>query len=89
MLLKTIYYQIMIIIKIESVKYAEEADILNVVLFGITAKKWRELNPTLTKNSNVRDYASINELTVLANLETHNAVLIKEERFVILSEIAS
>lgn len=78
----------------EWLKYAEEADILNVVLFGITAKKWRELNPTLTKNSNVRDYASINELTVLSNLETHNAVLIKEgktkeERFVILSEIAS
>ena len=56
-------------------------------------KKWRELNPSLAKNSNVRDYASINELTVLSNLELHNAELIKEgkskeERFKILNEIA-
>ena len=75
------------------IKYAEEADILNVALFNTTAKRWRELNPNLTKNSNVRDYASINELTVLSNLESHNAELIKEgkskeERFEILSEIA-
>lgn len=74
-------------------KYAEEADILNVALFNTTAKKWRELNPSLAKNSNVRDYASINELTVLSNLESHNAELIKEgkskeERFEILNEIA-
>ncbi len=74
------------------VKYAEEADILNVVLFHTTAKEWRELNPDLAKNSNVRDYASINELTVLSNLESHNAELIKEgkskeERFEILSDI--
>ncbi len=66
---------------------------LNVALFNTTAKRWRELNPNLTKNSNVRDYASINELTVLSNLESHNAELIKEgkskeERFEILSEIA-
>ena len=77
----------------EWLKYAEEADILNVVLFNTTAKKWRELNPSLAKNSNVRDYASINELTVLSNLESHNAELIKEgkskkERFEILNEIA-
>ena len=77
----------------EWIKYAEEADILNVALFNITAKRWKELNPNLAKNSNVRDYASINEITVLSNLESHNAELIKdgknkEERFEILSEIA-
>ena len=76
----------------EWLKYAEEADIINVILFHTTAKKWRELNPELAKNSNVRDYASINELTVLSNLESHNAELIKEgkakeERFEILSDI--
>ena len=73
--------------------YAEEADILNVALFGFTAKAWREANPELAKNSNVRDYASVNELTVLSNLETHNAQMIREgrdkkERFEILKEIA-
>ena len=45
--------------------YAEEADLLNVALFGFTAKAWREANPELAKKSNVRDYATINELTVL------------------------
>lgn len=73
--------------------YAEEADLLNVALFGFTAKAWRETNPELAKNSNMRDYASINELTVLSNLESHNAQMIregksKEERFMILKEIA-
>ena len=73
--------------------YAEEADLLNVALFGFTAKAWRESNPKLAKSSNVRDYATINELTVLSNLETHNAQMIregksKEERFQILKEIA-
>ena len=73
--------------------YAEEADLLNVALFGFTAKAWREANPELAKNSNVRDYSSINELTVLSNLETHNAQMIregksKEERFSVLKEIA-
>ena len=73
--------------------YAEEADILNVALFGFTAKAWREANPELAKNSNVRDYATINELTVLSNLETHNAQMIrdgknKKDRFIILKEIA-
>jgi hypothetical protein len=77
----------------EWIKYAEEADILNVAIFNTTAKKWRELNPNLARNSNIRDYATINELTVLSNLESHNAELIKEgkekeERFEILSEIA-
>ncbi len=74
--------------------YAEEADLLNVALFGFTAKAWREANPEFAGISNVRDYATINELTVLSNLETHNAQMIregkdKEERFVILKEIAS
>ena len=73
--------------------YTEEADLLNVALFGFTAKAWRESNPELAKSSNVRDYATINELTVLLNLETHNAQMIregrtKEERFQMLKEIA-
>ena len=42
--------------------YAEEADILNVALFGFTAKAWREANPVLAKKNNVRDFATINEL---------------------------
>ena len=74
--------------------YAEEADLLNVALFGFTAKAWRDSNPELAKTSNVRDYATIHELTVLSNLETHNAQMIregkkKEERFKILKEIAT
>ena len=77
----------------EWLAYADEADLLNVALFGCTAKAWREANPTLTKNSNIRDYASIAELTVLSNLETHNAELIKsrmekKERFEALRQIA-
>ena len=73
--------------------YAEEADILNVALFGFTAKAWRDANPELAKNSNVSDYATINELTVLSNLESHNAQMIREgkskaDRFKILKEIA-
>lgn len=71
----------------------EEADILNVALFGFTARVWRNENPELAKENNVRDFASINELTVLSNLETHNAQMIREgrsktERFHILKEIA-
>ena len=71
----------------------EEADILNVALFGFTAKAWREANPELTKKNNVRDFATINELTVLSNLESHNAQMLREgkekgERFKILQEIA-
>lgn len=73
--------------------YAEEADLLNVALFGFTAKAWRDANPELAKTCNVRDYATINELTVLSNLETHNAQMIregktKEYRFVKLKDIA-
>ncbi len=77
----------------EWLAYADEADLLNVALFGCTAKNWRDANPELSKNSNIRDFASIPELTVLSNLETHNAELIKqglskEERFRQLQEIA-
>ena len=73
--------------------YAEEADLLNVALFGFTAKAWRDTNPELAGKSNVRDYATINELTVLSNLETHNAQMIREgksklDRFMVLKEIA-
>ena len=73
--------------------YAEEADLLNVALFGFPAKAWREANPELAKKSNVRDYATINELTVLSNLESHNAQMIragidKKDRFEALKEIA-
>ena len=79
---------------LEWLAYAEEADILNVALFGFTAKAWRDKNPELAKKNNVRDFASINELTVLSNLETHNAQMIREgrnkvERFHILEEIAA
>ena len=78
---------------LEWLAYAEEADILNVALFGFTAKAWREANPELAKKSNVRDFATISELTVLSNLESHNAQMIKEgkgkeERFKSLQEIA-
>ena len=77
----------------EWLAYADEADLLNVVLFGCTAKEWRDANPELAKRSNIRDFASIAELTVLSNLETHNAELIKsgtakEDRFKVLQEIA-
>ena len=73
--------------------YAEEADLLNVALFGFTAKAWRDANPELAGKSNVRDYATINELTVLSNLESHNAHMIREgkgkmDRFMSLKEIA-
>ena len=73
-----------------SFTYADEADMLNVVLFGETAKEWREANAD--KNGNMRDYASINELLVLANLESYNAILIKQgksqkERMLLLREL--
>lgn len=78
----------------EWLAYAEEADILNVALFGCTARQWREANPQLAnKGQNIRDIASINELAVLANLESFNAEMIKEglskeERFMKLLNIA-
>jgi len=74
--------------------YAEEADLLNVALFNCTAKDWRELNPEQAKKDlNIRDFASINELAVLSNIESLNAELIKKrieksERFIQLREMA-
>ena len=74
-----------------SIVYANEADVLNVALFGITAKQWREANPEL--NGNIRDYATINELICLSNMENINAMLINEgvtqkERLVKLNQLA-
>jgi len=71
--------------------YANEADVLNVALFGVTAKQWRVANPEL--KGNVRDNASINELICLSNMENLNAVFINEnlpqkERLVRLNQIA-
>ena len=73
--------------------YADEADLLNVALFGCTAKEWRDANPVLAAKQNIRDLASIAQLTVLSNLETHNAEMIKQgidkaERFDRLKQIA-
>jgi hypothetical protein len=62
----------------EWIVYAQEADVLNVAIFGCTAKQWREANPTLAlEERNIRDMASINELTVLANLENTNSLMIE------------
>lgn len=74
-----------------SFTYASEADMLNVVLFGKTAKEWREANVNAV--GNIRDEASINELLVLANLESYNAILIERgktqgERMKLLRELA-
>ncbi|MGC9354346.1 MAG: KilA-N domain-containing protein [Mariniphaga sp.] len=62
--------------KQQSFIYASEADVLNVALFGHTAKEWREANPG--KEGNVRDYATLEQLVVLTNLESLNAVLIEQ-----------
>ena len=61
----------------KTMTYASEADLLNVALFGITAKEWREKNPG--KQGNIRDYATLNQLLVLANIESYNAILIEQE----------
>ena len=58
--------------------YANEADMLNVVLFGKTAKQWKDENPTV--KGNMRDAATLNQLLVLANLESYNAILINQEK---------
>lgn len=57
--------------------YASEADVLNVAMFGVTAKQWRDANPDL--KGNIRDYATINELICLSNMENINAVLINDQ----------
>jgi hypothetical protein len=74
-----------------SIIYANEADVLNVALFGMTAKQWHEANADL--KGNIRDYATINELICLSNMENLNAVFINEkipqkERLVKLNKIA-
>jgi len=71
--------------------YANEADVLNVALFGVTAKQWRDANPDL--KGNIRDYATINELICLSNMENLNSVFINEnmpqrDRLVKLNQIA-
>ena len=74
-----------------SYKYANEADMLNVVLFGKTAKQWKDENSTIT--GNMRDSATLNQLLVLANLESYNAILINQgksqkERMELLRQLA-
>ena len=59
--------------------YAEEADVLNVALFGMTAKEWRENNPELARNGNIRDYTDLLHLVILNNLQNTNAELIEEK----------
>lgn len=73
--------------------YSEEADVLNVALFGITAKEWRENNPKIANKGNIRDYTDLTHLIILNNLENINAELIsmkipQNERLVKLNEIA-
>ena len=75
----------------KSLIYAEEADVLNVAMFGMTAKEWRDANPD--KKGNIRDYATINELICLSNMENLNAVFINDgmpqtERLVKLNQVA-
>jgi len=72
-----------------SFKYASEADLLNVALFGMTAKQWRDSNKD--KRGNMRDFASLNQLLILANMESYNAILIEQgkpqsERLVLLRQ---
>lgn len=74
-----------------AITYADEADVLNIAMFGMTAKQWRDANPD--KKGNIRDYASINELICLSNMENLNAVFINDgmpqsERLVKLNKIA-
>ena len=74
-----------------ALKYADEADVLNIAMFGMTARQWREANPD--KKGNIRDYASINELICLSNMENLNAVFISDgmlqaDRLIKLNQIA-
>jgi len=74
----------------KSFTYANEADMLNVALFGMTAKEWRKTNPN--KSGNIRDYATLNQLLVLANMESYNAILInqgitQQERLVLIRNL--
>ena len=74
-----------------SFSYANEADVLNVSLFGITAKQWRDENTD--KNGNMRDYATIEQLVILSNMESTNALLIHQgitqsDRLIQLNQMA-
>ena len=74
-----------------SIIYAHEADVLNVAMFGMTAREWRDANPE--KKGNIRDYATINELICLSNMENLNAIIIDQglpqgERLIKLNRIA-
>jgi hypothetical protein len=63
----------------EKYTYADEADIFNLILFGTTAKKWKEENQSLALSGmNLRDFADINQLTVLSNLQSYNSILLKQ-----------
>ena len=73
--------------------YAEEADVLNIALFGMTAKEWRESNPNLAEDGNIRDYTDLLHLVILSNLENINAELIEmgipqSERLIRLNSVA-
>ena len=73
--------------------YAEEADVLNVALFGMTAKEWRDKNPGIANKGNIRDYTDLLHLVILSNLENINAELIRmdvpqSERLIKLNQIA-
>lgn len=79
--------------KKEYIIYANEADMLNLALFGYTAKDWEEANPELSKKLNMRDTASINQLVVLSNMESYNSEMIKngiprDVRFNVLHRMA-
>jgi len=74
-----------------SLTYANEADVLNVALFGTTARQWRDANKE--KKGNIRDYATLNQLLVLANMESYNAILIDQgkpqpDRLQLLNKLA-
>ena len=80
-----------VIPQLASIIYANEADVLNVAMFGMTAKQWREVNAD--KKGNIRYYATINELICLSNMENLNAVFIDQglplgERLIKLNQIA-
>lgn len=77
----------------EYIIYAEEADLLNLALFGYTAKEWEQANPELAKKLNMRDTASINQLIVLSNMESFNSEMVKmgvtqRDRFAALHKMA-
>ena len=78
----------------EGFTYANEAEILNTALFGITSKEWKQQNPELAlQGKNIRDYADLHHLTVLSNLESYNSILLsqnipKEQRLIELRKTA-